>query len=306
MQSHRKRCHTSYGRWLLLLLWVFVLTACGSGSSGFDEPVTVTGRVTDGTLTSPIARAACQFKTFQGDILAQDTSDDQGNIALDVPVGSVGFIECMPPTLSQLTLSTFVSTEGAQAGERIPMEGREPVSPATTLFNQRIGRRLNRNREAIKQNFLLDITSLNVRIRLENGRLTGFDVVDPQNVSELDVGLSAFAATALFNGFFQQGINADFQAAQQNLMEQERVRSASLEALGVPGQQAETLAIIVNTSIDMAADAFDVPVPSPPSDSTTPLGGAFAKARLRVRVLDREGVPLAGAMVRIFSTMTAA
>ncbi len=113
--------------------------------------------------------------------------------------------------------------------------------------------------------------------------------------------MSAFAATALFNGFFQQGINADFQAAQQNLMEQERVRSASLEALGVPGQQAETLAILVNTSIDMAADAFDVPVPSPPSDSTTPLGGAFAKARLRVRVLDREGFPLAGAMVNILN-----
>ncbi len=289
MARFSKRCRTSYLGWWVVVLLGVALSACGSGSSGFDDPVTVAGRMTDGTLTSPIAQATCQFATSEGDVLAEDTTDDQGRFALDVPVDRVGSIECTPPGLPQLALSTLIDTQGVQAGETIPMDGQEAVSPATTLLNQRIGRRFTTNRDAIKQNYLLDIASLSVRIRRDNGRLAGFDVIDPQQVSEPAVGLSAFAATALYNAFFQLGIDADFQAAQQDLIARERVRARHLQTLGIPIEQAEVLARLLNASIDAAAVAFDLPAPSPPTDSATPIGATFAKARLRVQVVNPQG-----------------
>ena len=132
-----------FGRWWIFLLLGATLTACGSGSSGFpDNKVRIAGQVEDGTITSPIGLATCQFIDRKGEVLAQAIADIAGEFQLEVPPESEGWIHCAPSNLPGLILSTYISTAGVSAGETLPLSGREEVSPMTTLFARQIAGRM--------------------------------------------------------------------------------------------------------------------------------------------------------------------
>jgi hypothetical protein len=125
--------------WFILcgILVSLVMSGCSNSNKSNDNNatlVTVLGRVDDGTATSPIANAQCRFINRSGSPLATITADGNGEFDLAVPPDVQGFIGCNPPDFPNLTLVTFVSTVGIAAGETIPEEGREEVSPPMTLI----------------------------------------------------------------------------------------------------------------------------------------------------------------------------
>jgi hypothetical protein len=84
-------------------------------------------------MASPIANAQCGFVDRHGTLLATATADANGEFHIEIPPDVEGFIGCNPPEFPNLILATFVSTVGIAAGGVLPEEGREPVSPPTTL-----------------------------------------------------------------------------------------------------------------------------------------------------------------------------
>jgi hypothetical protein len=94
------------------------------------QTVTLQGRVDDGLQHSPIANATCTFSDLQGTPLATATADGSGTFQLMVPLNVQGFLQCTPPSLPLLKLSTIVSTLGRTAGEII---ANLTVNPTTTL-----------------------------------------------------------------------------------------------------------------------------------------------------------------------------
>jgi hypothetical protein len=210
-----------------------------------------------------------------------------GRYFLPVPAGVPGFVRCHPPDLEQLTLATFVRAR--RPGERITGQN---VTPATTLFSAHIAR-LPEDLPTTKANYLEDITGLRVGVTQVNGNITGFDMVEPENVGNVPVGWVAYAATALYTALYKQGINADYLAALRRLVIQTTVDPAALaEDPGVSPAQAEEVAEVVNDSIlgtaeDIGADPEVV----------------VSIARLKVRVQARRGdEKLPGATVDFLDT----
>lgn len=132
-----------------ILLWIhtgiflfFMLWGCSGGdggnNGGMNPPpatmVAIDGLVHSGTPASPIANAACRFVERDGTQGTQAVADGGGRFRLQALPGLQGFIQCIPPGLGQLLLSTFISTEGRAGGDVIPASGREEVSPQTTVI----------------------------------------------------------------------------------------------------------------------------------------------------------------------------
>jgi hypothetical protein len=116
------------------VLFAFGVLGCGDDDGKNTETfVTIQGQVDDGLASSPIARAACQFVRRNGQLLDASTADANGVFQLQVPPGSQGFIGCHPPAFPNLLLTAFVSTVGAVAGQILPAQGFEEVSPRTTV-----------------------------------------------------------------------------------------------------------------------------------------------------------------------------
>jgi hypothetical protein len=90
---------------------------------------------------------------------ARASADADGTFLLQVPPGLQGSILCTPPGLSQLTLSTFVSTDGAVAGDTIPETGREEVSPQTTVVTALVVQAELTDRQDRKEDLLTAITA---------------------------------------------------------------------------------------------------------------------------------------------------
>jgi hypothetical protein len=135
---------------LFLTLW-----SCGGDSDNgagqlpaSSSAVTITGKVDDGTLTSPVGNATCRFVDSNGTQGAQATTDSSGVFHLAVAPGLQGFISCTPPGMQHLALSTFVSTVGEAAGATIPARGFVEVSPRATVIASLVEREQPANRQA--------------------------------------------------------------------------------------------------------------------------------------------------------------
>jgi hypothetical protein len=179
--------------WIVLFGVFFSLTISGCDDHDNDPGtnralVTVQGRVDDGTATSPIANARCRFVELHGSQLAATIADANGAFRFDVLPNKQGFIECTPPELPNLVLSAFMSTMGAAAGETLPKEGPEEVSPRTTVVVNIMAQTVPADLQARKAELLAAI-----------------DVQDP------DLTMLVHAATELFNALLEQQVaEADF------------------------------------------------------------------------------------------------
>ena len=177
--------------WIIFFVVFFPLLMSGCSGDGNDNdeaPITILGRVDDGTATSPIANAHCRFVTRNRSQLATATADRNGRFRFEVPPDVQGFIGCNPPGFSNLILITFVSTEGIAPGETMPEQGREEVSPSTTLIANIIAQTDPTDPQARKRELL-----------------AAFEAQDP------DITTLAGAATALFNALRRRRVtHVDF------------------------------------------------------------------------------------------------
>ncbi len=123
------------------LVLIFFMAGCGGGGGGGDEgggggggdpqeSVTVSGMVDDGTTNSPISKAICTFVDLNGDYLGETSADTNGNFSINVLPDKEGHIRCYPPGMKKLILSTYMSTRGRSAGDKISGEN---VTPPTTV-----------------------------------------------------------------------------------------------------------------------------------------------------------------------------
>jgi hypothetical protein len=151
------------------LLFLLSLANCGGsgggGNNGGDndggeEPpvatsVTLRGVVYVQPLVSPLAQASCRFVDQQdGEQLAATTASSEGAFELSVPPDVQGFIQCQPPALPQLMLSTFVSTVGQSPGSTIP---NEDVTTATTLIVDILSTTAPEDPQARKEELLAEL-----------------------------------------------------------------------------------------------------------------------------------------------------
>jgi hypothetical protein len=83
---------------------------------------------------SPIANAECRLTNLHGDQLATVTADGNGEFSFTTTPDIQGWLVCTPVGFPNLALTTFVSTVGSVAGEILPAQGREEVSPRTTVI----------------------------------------------------------------------------------------------------------------------------------------------------------------------------
>lgn len=211
-----------------------------------------------------------------------------GRYFLPVPPHVSGFVRCHPPGRGLLVLATFVPAR--EEGELLV---RQDVNPGTTMFSVQVGLPLAGDRlPVLKQNYLADVAGLRVGVTQENGNITGFHVTAPANVSDPDIGLVVFAATALYTILLDEDVNANFVAAWNGLVGEAAVDPARLaEDPAVSRELAQTVANVVNTSTTTAGDDLD-----------TQLDTALLTARLEVRVQeDGNGAALPGATVELLN-----
>jgi hypothetical protein len=176
----------------LLFFVVLVLVGCGGGGGGesveqlpSEQNVTISGKVDDGTASSPITNAICRFVDADNNEIAIVVSDTNGEYSIVVPPELDGFIRCSPFDLSDLTIYTFSSTKGASSGSIISSEN---VTPTTTIVadiirNENPAFPLSRKRE------LLSLI---------------------ETMQDPELSLVAKASSALYSEMYHQGINARF------------------------------------------------------------------------------------------------
>ena len=191
MKSLRRGCVTLLGLCLLLAL---AISGCSSGGGGDDEnqpqpdAVNIQGTVhTGGTPPLPVANAACQFVDTNGGRRAQTRADEDGEFLLAVPPDVQGTIRCTPANLAQLTLVAFASTLGAAAGDVLPPQGREIISPQSTLIATRLAQDKPANPEARKAVLLAQLA-------------------DPSS----DLAIIGRAAAVLYQQLLVEEVNVDF------------------------------------------------------------------------------------------------
>jgi hypothetical protein len=159
------------------------------------------------------------------------------------------------------------------------------------MFSVQVGLPLADNDlPVLKQNYLADVAGLRVGVTQENDDITGFHVTAPARVSDPDIGLVVFAATALYTILLDEDVNANFVAAWSGLVGEAAVDPGRLaEDPAVSRELAQTVANVVNTSTTTAGDDLD-----------TQIDTALLTARLEVRVqADSNGAALQGATVEL-------
>ncbi len=177
---------------LCSLFSLLIIFGCGGGSGSGNVPppsvsattATLQGKVDDGLPHSPIANAVCRFTDRNGTQLATATADNNGLFQLAVPLDVHGFLRCAPPDLSNLVLSTFVSTTGRQAGDTI---ANLTVTPATTTV----------------ANILATTNPPDIQARATA-------LTNALAVGDTDLTLLAEAETTLYNAQLANRLNVDF------------------------------------------------------------------------------------------------
>ena len=217
-----------------------------------------------------------------------DIADENGRYFLPIPPNVQGYVRCSPPDQPKLKLATLVPK--LQEGEK---KDDQNVTPATTIFSHSIATELSGDLDTVKENYLDDILGLgDIQIIKDGETITGFQLKDT-SVKDKNVGLVAFSAASLFNILYKNGMDVDYLAALDGLIDNQEVRSEDLEDLEIPKEDAEKWSEVVNTSnVDAGKDL----------DPTNPviLGDALSKARIKVTVLDwLDGEGILGAEVDI-------
>jgi hypothetical protein len=118
-----------------IVAMLFISGCGGDGNNDIPTSVTLRGQVVeDGASASPLANAECSFLSFGGSRRNRTTADASGMFELLLSPNIQGLLGCHPPGLPNLTLLTFVSTDGALPGTTLPEQGVEEVSPRTTVI----------------------------------------------------------------------------------------------------------------------------------------------------------------------------
>ena len=100
------------------------------------------------------------------------------------------------------------------------------MTPPTTLFSSRLVDPLDPQAAETKQVFLDDLTGLRVGVVQQNGVPTGVEIVASEAVEDKELGLVAFAATALFNSLLQNQINVEYLPALDDVIAEKGVDGA--------------------------------------------------------------------------------
>ncbi|MDH3601958.1 MAG: hypothetical protein OEU26_20285, partial [Candidatus Tectomicrobia bacterium] len=230
---------------LLWGLWLVILSGC-SGGSDDNTPsptgqVQLTGVVDDGTETSPLANAVCRVVDRRGNERARTTADANGVYRLQVDIGVQGYLECGLPTLPDLALSAFISTQKQQSGAQL----REDVSPATAAVAMIVQSRFTAESQAVKNQLLNDFQA-----------------------RESKISVLADATTILFNALKTDGIDVKFALAQTDLyadgdLDQSVLQPVALEVK----QQVDTIETQIKVpnafaqlaSVDRSGDEAQAP-----------------------------------------------
>ena len=187
----------------------------GEDSDGADtSDGGVEGDADDGTETSPIAFAVCRYVSHTGAIVAMTVADGEGRFFFPLDPAPEGFVECHPPALPQLVLSTFVR-QGAE-GERIVDQD---VQPDTTL----VSRIVSEFRRAVPD---ADLSALKAN-RLEAIEGRG----DSTELFEANITLLAGVATELFNRMLEAGLDVNFRSALEDLFADSALDASELELI---------------------------------------------------------------------------
>ena len=109
---------------------LLAMIGCGGGGGGdvTSDKVTILGTAEDGTGNA-ISNAKCGFKDMDGHYLVSSNAAANGKFTIQLDPGKEGFLECSPPDMPKLILSTFVSTKDRQGGDTIS----ETLTPNTTV-----------------------------------------------------------------------------------------------------------------------------------------------------------------------------
>ncbi len=200
-------------------------------------------------------------------------TDAQGRFELPVPPDMAGFIRCTPLDRRELILGSYF--RGRRVDETITGQ---TVTPATTVFSTEIAPYLQDDLAIVQENFRDDKAGLVVRLNgpnLPDGPLIGISLGTETLPADNEVGLVAFAVTALFNAFNKNGWDADFPAAIAHLRQNAGVTAGFLESQGVPTDQSQNLADLVNAAINAAAATLG-----------TDLATAWSSGRINVTVMN--------------------
>ena len=207
------------------------------------------------------------------------TADENGDYFLPIPPNVSGYVRCTPPDKEKLALATYVpkrQTDEILAGQ--------DVNPATTFFSHHIASQLSGDLSAAKDNYLADIAGMgDIRILMDDGTVTGFELQEGNEPADKDTGVAAFSATSLFNVLYKNGTDADFLTLLDDFVENRTVAQESLTQAGVSQAQAQAFSAIANTSNETTA-----------AELGTSLDAALSKAEINVTVTESTG----GALVQ--------
>jgi hypothetical protein len=164
------------------------LSGCGGdGNNDISPSVTLRGQVSeDGVSASPIANAECSFLRFGGSLRNRTTADASGMFGLPLSPNVRGLLGCHPPGLPNLTLLTFVSTDGAPPGTTLPAQGVEEVSPRTTVIANILVQTAPPDPQRRKTELLSDLAAQEPDITLLSGEATAlFNRMRQMSISEV-------------------------------------------------------------------------------------------------------------------------
>ena len=173
---------------LTILFALLISLGCGGGGGGdslsTEENVTISGKVDDGTANSPIPDALCFFEDQNG-VTYSWRSNTIGEFLIVLPPDVEGNIRCHPSGIPNLALSTFLSTKGEEAGNKILGED---VTPARTV----VAGIIDSENPAVPQARKLELLNA-----IETGQ-------------EPDLTLVVFLTTQLYKSMLTKNVNVNF------------------------------------------------------------------------------------------------
>ena len=176
------------GLWSIRLyaLYAIVILLISGCAGDDDAPLTATlqGQVRGGNAAPSIANAECSFLGFGSRARHQALADANGMFELMLLPNVQGLLGCHPPGLPNLTLLTFISTDGALPGATLPEQGVEEVSPRSTV-----------------------IANIIVQTEPPDPQRRKVELLNDLNAQEPDITALSGAATVLFDHMLQRSIS---------------------------------------------------------------------------------------------------
>ena len=176
----------------------------GGGGGGNNNQVTIRGVVDDGTATSPIPGADCEFLDQNDVSRASAQADANGAYSLQAPIGITGSIVCTHPNFPNLKLIAFVSTVGQAAGGEMV----EDLTPESSMVHHIIISANPGAPQALKEQLQGEI-----------------------NAGNAAMSLLAEAATILFNAMLDASLDFNFQNVLDDLMADGRISLQELQSI---------------------------------------------------------------------------